>query len=146
MHFRKSPPLSWKIADFRAFWLCGGQKDIHIFFLVGCFTSQWLPEWASQATVIPYYVRITYFVYPAKAIHSCVCVYWLLNVTTNDIFQLIYIVHATTHRCAGGLKKKFDLRSGWLSRLASKSTITYWSREDMGTSLKQRWDQQGRYS
>ena len=30
------------------------------------------------------------------------------NVTCNDI-SVIYVM---THRCAGGLKKKFDLRSG----------------------------------
>ena len=33
---------------------------------------------------------------------------WLFNVTINDIS----VIHVTAHRCAGGLKKKFDLRSG----------------------------------
>ena len=33
---------------------------------------------------------------------------WLLNVTINDIS----VIYVTAHRCAGGLKKKFDLRSG----------------------------------
>ena len=33
---------------------------------------------------------------------------WLLNVTCNDIS----VIYVTAHRCTGGLKKKFDLRSG----------------------------------
>ena len=33
---------------------------------------------------------------------------WLLNVTINDIS----VIYVTAHRCAGGLKKKLDLRSG----------------------------------
>ena len=33
---------------------------------------------------------------------------WLLNVTINEIS----VIYVTAHRCAGGLKKKFDLRSG----------------------------------
>ena len=33
---------------------------------------------------------------------------WLFNVTINDIS----VINVTAHRCAGGLKKKFDLRSG----------------------------------
>ena len=33
---------------------------------------------------------------------------WLLNVTFNDIS----VIYVTTLRCAGRLKKKFDLRSG----------------------------------
>ena len=33
---------------------------------------------------------------------------WLFNVTINDIS----VIYVTAHRCAGGLKKKFDLRSG----------------------------------
>ena len=32
---------------------------------------------------------------------------WLFNVTINDIS----VIYVTVHRCAGGLKKKFDLRS-----------------------------------
>ena len=32
---------------------------------------------------------------------------WLLNVTYNDIS----VIYVTAHRCADGLKKKFDLRS-----------------------------------
>ena len=35
-------------------------------------------------------------------------VIWLFNVTINDIS----VIYVTTHRCAGGLKKKLDLRSG----------------------------------
>ena len=31
---------------------------------------------------------------------------WLLNVTCNDIS----VIYVTAHRCAGGLKKKLDLR------------------------------------
>ena len=31
----------------------------------------------------------------------CGCVYWLLNVTINDIS----VIHVMAHRCAGGLKK-----------------------------------------
>ena len=34
---------------------------------------------------------------------------WLLNVTCNDIS----VMYVTVHRCAGGLKKKLDLRSGF---------------------------------
>ena len=33
---------------------------------------------------------------------------WLFNVTINDIS----VIYVTAHRCAGGMKKKFDLRSG----------------------------------
>ena len=33
---------------------------------------------------------------------------WLFNVAINDIS----VIHVTAHRCAGGLKKKLDLRSG----------------------------------
>ena len=33
---------------------------------------------------------------------------WLLKVTCNDISD----IYVTAHRCAGGLKKKLDLRSG----------------------------------
>ena len=33
---------------------------------------------------------------------------WLINVTINDIS----VIHVTAHRCAGGLKKELDLRSG----------------------------------
>ena len=32
----------------------------------------------------------------------------MFNVTINDIS----VIYVTAHRCAGGLKKKFDLRSG----------------------------------
>ena len=32
----------------------------------------------------------------------------LFNVTINDIS----VIYGTAHRCAGGLKKKYDLRSG----------------------------------
>ena len=35
-------------------------------------------------------------------------VYLLFNVTINDIS----VIYVTAHRCAGGLKKKLDLRSG----------------------------------
>ena len=35
---------------------------------------------------------------------------WLFNVTFNDI-SVIYI-YVTAHRCAGGLKKKLNIRSG----------------------------------
>ena len=33
---------------------------------------------------------------------------WLFNVTINDIS----VIYVTAHRCAGGPKKKLDLRSG----------------------------------
>ena len=33
---------------------------------------------------------------------------WLLNVTCNDIS----VIYVTVHRCTGGPKKRFDLRSG----------------------------------
>ena len=33
---------------------------------------------------------------------------WLLNVTCNDIS----VIYVTANRCAGKMKKKFDLRSG----------------------------------
>ena len=33
---------------------------------------------------------------------------WLFNVTINNIS----VIYVTAHRCAGGLKKKLDLRSG----------------------------------
>ena len=39
---------------------------------------------------------------------SCVELNWLFNVTINDIS----VIYVTAHRCAGGLKKKLDLRSG----------------------------------
>ena len=34
--------------------------------------------------------------------------YWLLNVTIDDIL----LIHVRAHRCAGVLKKKLDLQSG----------------------------------
>ena len=34
---------------------------------------------------------------------------WLLNVTCNDIS----VIYVTAHRCAGGIKKNLDLRSGF---------------------------------
>ena len=34
---------------------------------------------------------------------------WLLNVSCNDIS----VIYVTAHRCAGEIKKKFDLRSGF---------------------------------
>ena len=37
-----------------------------------------------------------------------VVVNWFFNVTINDIS----VIYVTAHRCAGGLKKKLDLRSG----------------------------------
>ena len=40
--------------------------------------------------------------------HSWVELKWLFNVTINDIS----VIYVTAHRCAGGLKKKLDLRSG----------------------------------
>ena len=33
---------------------------------------------------------------------------WLFNVAINDTS----VIYVTAHRCAGGLKKKLDLRSG----------------------------------
>ena len=33
---------------------------------------------------------------------------WLFNITINDI----PVINVTAHRCAGGLKKMLDLRSG----------------------------------
>ena len=33
---------------------------------------------------------------------------WLFNVTINDNS----VIYVTAHRCAGGLKKKLDIRSG----------------------------------
>ena len=44
----------------------------------------------------------------AFVIGVCVNVNWLFNVTINDIS----VIYVTAHRCAGGLKKKLDLRSG----------------------------------
>ena len=46
-------------------------------------------------------------------IYMVFCIGWvelncLFNVTINDIS----VIYVTAHRCAGGLKKKFDLRSG----------------------------------
>ena len=35
--------------------------------------------------------------------------YWMLTVTSNDIS----VIYLTAHRCAGGLKKKLDLWSGF---------------------------------
>ena len=36
------------------------------------------------------------------------CLYWLHNGTIYGIS----VIYVTAHRCAGGLKKKLDLRSG----------------------------------
>ena len=41
---------------------------------------------------------------PARVELNC-----LFNVTINDIS----VIYVTAHRCAGGLKKKYDLRSGF---------------------------------
>ena len=40
--------------------------------------------------------------------NSVVELKWLFNVTINDIS----VIYVTAHRCAGGPKKKLDLRSG----------------------------------
>ena len=48
------------------------------------WVSEWVGEWASEWTE------------------------WLLPVTFNDI-SVIYVM---AHRCAGGLQKKLDIRSG----------------------------------
>ena len=37
-----------------------------------------------------------------------VLLYWLFNVTINDIS----VIHMAAHRCAGGKKKKLNLRPG----------------------------------
>ena len=40
-----------------------------------------------------------------ESVYCCVCD-WLLNITCNDIS----VIYVTAHRCAGGLKKKLNLR------------------------------------
>ena len=45
---------------------------------------------------------------PYKIYLSWVELNCLFNVTINDIS----VIYVTAHRCAGGLKKKYDLRSG----------------------------------
>ena len=47
----------------------------------------------------------TNLTYPSK---ERVSENWLFNVTSNAIS----VIYVTAHRCAGGLKKKLDLRSG----------------------------------
>ena len=42
------------------------------------------------------------------ASYGCVKLKWLFNVTIYDIS----VIYVTAHSCEGGLKKKFDLRSG----------------------------------
>ena len=46
---------------------------------------------------------------PQTGINVWVGLNWLFNVTIKDIS----VIHVTAHRCAGGLKKKLDLRSGF---------------------------------
>ena len=46
-------------------------------------------------------------IYVTVYLRNCV-VNWLFNVTINDIS----VIYVTAHRCAGGLQKKLDLRSG----------------------------------
>ena len=41
-------------------------------------------------------------------VYSILELNWLFNVTINDIS----VIYVTAHRCAGGPKKKLDLRSG----------------------------------
>ena len=53
--------------------------------------------------VVPKYFAVSTFLIAIR-----VELNWLFNVTINDIS----VIHVTAHRCAGGLKKKFDLRSG----------------------------------
>ena len=45
---------------------------------------------------------------------------WLFNVTINDIS----VIYVTAHRCAGGLKKKLDLRSGSHAIDISQGSLT----------------------
>ena len=47
---------------------------------------------------------------------------WLFNVTINDIS----VIYVTAHRCAGGLKKKLDLRSGSQRRQKLKQLLWMW--------------------
>ena len=57
-----------------------------------------------------------------SATNTCVwIVNWLFNVTVNDIS----VIYVTAHRCAGGLKKKLDIRSGSQSATNTASTSRY---------------------
>ena len=56
-----------------------------------------------------YRVQRTYCLHKIKGlIIRSEWVNWLSNVTINDIS----VIYVAAHRCAGGLKKKLDLRSG----------------------------------
>ena len=60
-------------------------------------------EWSvSEYFWRPWLVCVSSFVRVSEWVN------WLSNVTINDIS----VIYVTAHRCAGGLKKKLDLRSG----------------------------------
>ena len=59
----------------------------------------------------------------------------LFNVTINDIS----VIYATAHRCAGGLKKKLDLRSGSQRHRHFVRSLTCPSSHRHGTTLFIRW-------
>ena len=83
---------------------CGGVSEI------GCLTSHatilQLHMWRHRCAGGPKWRSWTYGLAPNAIDISWVN--WLFNVTINDIS----VIYVTAHRCAGGLKKKFDLRSG----------------------------------
>ena len=59
----------------------------------------------------------------------------LFNVTIYDIS----VIHVTAHRCAGGLKKKLNLRSGSQRHRHFAGSLTCPSKHRHGTTLFIRW-------
>ena len=53
-------------------------------------------------------IWVCHLIYNWKIVACDVELSWLFNVKINDIS----VIYVTAHRCAGGLKKKLDLRSG----------------------------------
>ena len=76
-----------------------------------------------------------------KRIHLKFCkwwmvvVNWLFNVTINDIS----VIYVTAHRCAGGLKKKLDLRSDSKRHRHSVGFFNVPVLAPTGTTLFIRW-------
>ena len=64
-----------------------------------------------------------------------VMVNWLFNVTINDIS----VIYVTAHRCAGGLKKKLDVRSSSQRHTGYTSIHFVGFFPDSMAMLGQRW-------
>ena len=107
-----TPPDTWS----RPIW------DLHMFYLMGpiFFSNLSLFSGLCNSSIPRYFLDFAWLKYtrnwqPRRSATNILAkrtttieVKLLFNVTINDIS----VIYVTAHRCAGGLKKKLDLRSG----------------------------------